>query len=714
MSPRRRHAKPSGEHRRLTDEEIARLVGQGSVADDWSALRVCDGFDPARIRRCTFRGQVCIGSLQTGRTWRGLSLPPGLTDATLEDCSLGNDVVIHRAALVSGCEIADEALLLDVGVVTGRGEGTFGYGGRGADSDGDDDDRPWIEVANENGGRRILAGPGMLPAGAALWARARDRSKVLRRLVAWTDDACSSMGRRSRIGRGAAVVSCRTLRGVNLGAGSVVVGADRLENVSLESVPDEPVEIGEGVSLVDVVVQAGGKVLSGVKARRVVLGRCATLKLGARVCDSFVGDNSTIACCEVISSLVFPAHEQHHNNSFLIATTIGGQSNIAAGATIGSNHNSRAPDGEIVAGRGFWPGLCVSLKHNSRFASYVLLAKGDYPASLDVPLPFALVANDVARDRLVVMPAFWWLYNMYALARNSWKFRARDARAPGGQHVEFDALAPDTVREILRAMDLLAGWTARAHHGTPEPGEGGGQDDPQRWVRLGRELLSGGRKEVDSLQVLARGVEDSSRKVVVLKPGRAFAAYRQMLLLYAMDELAGYFREHRKATVASMARALGAADAADAWVNLGGQLVSKADEDALRDRIESGKIDSWSAFAEALDDLWQEYPRRRRQHALSVLRAVVALDHGDGARLTADRLAEYFREAVEIYDHVAEQVEASRRKDFDGSFRQMTFGSEAEMGAVLGSPDDDAFIASVAGQAGRFRGEVDKLLRRLK
>jgi hypothetical protein len=34
-----------------------------------------------------------------------------------------------------------------------------------------------------------------------------------------------------------------------------------------------------------------------------------------------------------------------------------GQSNIAAGATIGSNHNSRGADGEIIMGRGFWPGL---------------------------------------------------------------------------------------------------------------------------------------------------------------------------------------------------------------------------------------------------------------------------------------------------------------------------------------------------------------------
>jgi hypothetical protein len=95
--------------------------------------------------------------------------------------------------------------------------------------------------------------------------------------------------------------------------------------------------------------------------------------------------------CEVLNSLIFPAHEQHHNNSFLCAATVMGQSNMAAGATIGSNHNSRGADGEIVAGRGFWPGLCVSLKHNSKFACFTIIAKSDFPAELNIPIPFSLV-----------------------------------------------------------------------------------------------------------------------------------------------------------------------------------------------------------------------------------------------------------------------------------------------------------------------------------
>mgnify|MGYP006196922875 CR=1 FL=1 len=60
-----------------------------------------------------------------------------------------------------------------------------------------------------------------------------------------------------------------------------------------------------------------------------------------------------------------------------------GQSNIAAGATLGSNHNSRGADGEVIMGRGFWPGLCVSIKHNSIFPSFTILNKSLTPTQGD-------------------------------------------------------------------------------------------------------------------------------------------------------------------------------------------------------------------------------------------------------------------------------------------------------------------------------------------
>ena len=39
-----------------------------------------------------------------------------------------------------------------------------------------------------------------------------------------------------------------------------------------------------------------------------------------------------------------------------------GQSNMAAGATIGTNHNSRSADGEIIAGTGVLAGTMCKLE----------------------------------------------------------------------------------------------------------------------------------------------------------------------------------------------------------------------------------------------------------------------------------------------------------------------------------------------------------------
>ena len=129
-------------------------------------------------------------------------------------------------------------------------------------------------------------------------------------------------------------------------------------------------QIGEGSELVNGIIGYGCRIFYGIKAVRFIMSDYSQLKYGARLINSFLGANATISCCEVLNSLIYPAHEQHHNNSFLCAALVMGQSNIAAGATLGSNHNSRGADGEVIMGRGFWPGLCVSIKHNSIFPSF--------------------------------------------------------------------------------------------------------------------------------------------------------------------------------------------------------------------------------------------------------------------------------------------------------------------------------------------------------
>ena len=103
------------------------------------------------------------------------------------------------------------------------------------------------------------------------------------------------------------------------------------------------------------------------------------------------------------------------------------------------------------------------------------------------------------------MPGYWWMYNMYALDRNSKKFAKRDKRIVKEQNIEFDNLAPDTAEEMLHGMDLLRGWMAASTDGT----------------------------------VYADGMEKGKRKTVVLKAAEGLKAYEEMLVFYAMKTLEG-------------------------------------------------------------------------------------------------------------------------------------------------------------------------------
>jgi len=436
---------------------------------------------------------------------------------------------------------------------------------------------------------------------------------------------------------------------------------------------------------------------------RFVMGNNAKLKYGARLIHSYLGDNSTVSCCEILNNLVFPAHEQHHNNSFLTAALILGQSNIAAGATLGSNHNSRANDGEILAGRGFWPGLCVTLKHSCRFASFVLLSKADYPAELDIPFPFALVSNDAARDELRVAPAWWWLHNMYALARNTWKFQSRDQRVTKTQHIEFDSLAPDTAEECFRALELLERAVGRAAVGGPDAAAPPA-DDVLR--AAGRELLMDEADRLAGLKVYGEGLENSRRKTLLLKPWAAYRAYRDMLHCYAMNTLLLYLQDRPQVTAAEMFRTL-RGPREQAWENLGGQLAPQSDVDALREEIRSGRLDDWEAVHRVYDRLWDDYPLARTRHALATLCDLHQIDQG-----TTEFWDHALDEAVRIQRFVCQEVYRSRKKDYDNRFRQITFRNAAEMRAVVGTAEGNSFVRQVRAETEKFVALVEEIRRR--
>ncbi|MEN8127537.1 MAG: DUF4954 family protein [Planctomycetota bacterium] len=690
--------------RKLTSNEVEKLVQNGNTSDNWDDIRVTDEFDPAQILNTQFFGLVRIGRLQNViLEHHDLRLPCGITDSLIAACDIGDDVAIHGVRYLAHYIIGDRCILANIDEMHTTDHAKFG---NGILKDGEPEAvRVWMDVMNETGARGVMPFDGMLPADAYLWAKYRDDAPLMDALKSITQNQFDSRhGYYGSIGDQCVIKNSRILKDVKVGDHCYIKGANKLKNLTIHSSEPEPTQIGEGVEIVNGIIGYGCHIFYGVKAVRFILGNNSALKYGARLINSFLGDNSTISCCEVLNNLIFPAHEQHHNNSFLIASVVMGQSNIAAGATIGSNHNSRANDNELRAGRGFWPGLCTSLKHPCRFASFVLLSKGDYPAELNVPLPFSLVNNNTAQDRLEIIPCYWWLYNMYALTRNSWKFQARDQRLNKTQHIEFNALAPDTVEEILNARFLIECWTAKAK--LRQTGQNAADKTDSELSALGRELFNITSPEaLKGLEVLGENMEKSKRRILIVKPFGGYHAYGQMLLYYAVQNLLAYMQFNTSANFDSMKNAL-QENARRQWVNLGGQLVPAEEVDRLRTDIGKEKLSTWEAIHDQYDQLWRAYPLEKQRHAFAVLR-----DYYDG-QLEKEQWIDALNRSITIQEYIQYQVYASRKKDYDNPHTQANYRDTQEMQAVLGTPDDNGFVKQIRNEIELFKQTVEEITRR--
>ncbi len=451
-------------YRQLTAYEIESLVHNRNTSDNWNNLLVSGVFNSELVKNCKFFGLVRIGELEPiCLEFSDMKYTVGLYNSTIISCDLGNNVVIDNVNYLAHYIIGNEVIIINVNELATTDYAKFG---NGILKDGESESvRIWMEICNENAGRSVIPFNGMQPGDAFLWSKYRDDALLLRRFREFTQkEFKKERGYHGKVGDRTVIKNSAIIKDVWIGEDAYIKGANKLKNLTINSGEYGKTQIGEGCELVNGIIGFGCRVFYGVKAVRFVMASHSQLKYGARLINSYLGNNATISCCEVLNSLIFPAHEQHHNNSFLCAALIMGQSNIPAGATLGSNHNSRAADGEIIAGRGFWPGLCVSLKHNSKFASFTILAKGDYSFELNIPVPFSLVSIDNAKDEFLIMPAYWFMYNFYALERNAWKYKDRDKRTEKIQCLEYNYLAPDTVNEMFDSLRLFESLVGKAFY----------------------------------------------------------------------------------------------------------------------------------------------------------------------------------------------------------------------------------------------------------
>ena len=698
--------------RHLTPAEISVLEDNLNTNTDgtWDNFYVDDskmGFDPTLIKSSQFSGFIVLGRLWPAKLkFHDLELNTSIFSSRLRNVITGNDNAIVNAAYLDNYRLGDRVIIFNVQEMSCTYHSKFG---NGIVKEGEDEKvRISIAIGNENEERSILPFESMIPADAYLWGKYRGDSLLLERLKKITQrDFYGDNKTYGTVGDDAVIKNTTLIKDAKIGSSCYIKGAFKLKNVTILSSPEEESQIGEGVEMVNGIMAEGSRVFYQAVAVRFIIGRNCQLKYGARLLNSVLGDNSTVSCCELLNNLIYPFHEQHHNSSFLIATTIQGQSNIAAGATVGSNHNSRSPDGEIFAGRGFWPGLCSDFKHSSRFASFVLASKGSYQHELDIQYPFCLLLpSEKPEGEVQIIPAWYFMYDMFAVARNSYKFKARDKRKTKIQQIETDPLAPDTVQDMIRAVDRLISLTAERIEEL--------DNEAFRKAKSHEEKLLAAKdflhKKYDTDFVLHDPICQKKYGAVIYKPGKAYKTYRRMIKYFAIKSLLEYAKEKgvKEITPEYVKNTLKKIPLYTKWINAGGQVLPQEKILELIDGIKSEKIDSWEEIHDFYNQNQASYSAWKARYSLFIIERMYSTDFENFSSAQIQNMNE---DAFTIIDEMYNSTFASREKDYTDYYRKMMYENEEEMKAVLGSIENNSFLLSFKKDTEEFKEELKNIFK---
>ena len=718
--------------RKLTPAEIYTLIQNRNISSDpdWQNVYVSDKageFDPALIIQSEFNGLIVLGVLRPATLkYHDLELRTGIYRSVLYNVTIGDDCVVHNVSYLSNYKIGNRVMLFNIQEMSCTSHSKFG---EGILKEGEDEEnRIWIGVGNENGNRSVLGFKDMIAADAYLWSRYREDSVLMQRFVELTE--AGNDKKNNTVGTvedDAVIKNCTLLKDAYIGSFAYIKGAFKLKNITVLSSEQEPSQIGEGVEMVNGIMGYGSHVFYQAVAVRFIIGRNCHLKYGARLLNSILGDNSTVSCCELLNNLIFPFHEQHHNSSFLIASTVMGQSNIASAATIGSNHNSRSPDGEMIAGRGFWPGLCSDFKYDSRFASFVLVAKGSYQYELNVTYPFSLVATDKNDESIHIIPAYWFMYNMFAIVRNKFKFAARDKRIVKVQHIETNPLAPDTIQEVVSAVsriieltqrylklpdDLIAKMTLY----NPNPqilkdfrARACAEHDGEALRQIAKDYL---HQNADSQFLLTDDRCQKKYGAVIYKSAQAYREYRKILKYFAVEALMDWGLVHQTEELCNDdIKKIEENTLYTKWLNVGGQVIPEERVFELFDLIKSGKIVTWQQVHEFYDQCQKNYIEDKARYALYILELLYSIPIKE---FTPEVYSDITKDVAVVSMHMLESSISSREKDFKDFFRSITFKNKEEKDAVLGTLEDNSFLKTLKATTDDFNAVLGKLFQNLR
>lgn len=400
----------------LSAAETLQMERQGCWCQDWTRVRVQEGFEPGPVRDATFEGDVLLARFSGTVMLPGhVSLSTGIRHAHLRDVVVGN-CCLHDVGLVARQVIHDAAAIFRVGSLVASGTSSFATG------------HP-VQVGLETGGRTVPLFPEMDLELAAWLAEhpepSPERAAFEEALAAHAEAVRHRSG---IVGEGSLILNTATVRNSWIGPHARIDGAQLVRDTAVLSSIDAPTMVRDGALVEHAVLQHGTHVRSHAIVRSALLCERSGASRHAKVTNAILGCNTEIQEGEVTSSLVGPLVGFHHQSLLIAAIWPEGRGNVGHGAALGSNHTGRSADQELRPGEGQFFGLCSIVKFPGNFedAPWTLVATGTQVPPGRFALPFSLIRGEAGEERPLASPGWMWLHNAWAIERSEAKLVARD------------------------------------------------------------------------------------------------------------------------------------------------------------------------------------------------------------------------------------------------------------------------------------------------
>jgi hypothetical protein len=269
--------------------------------------------------------------------------------------------------------------------------------------------------------------------------------------------------------------------------------------------------------------------------------------------------------------------------------------------------------------------------------------------------------------------------------------------------IETDPIAPDTMQEIMYAMDRIIRLTL-AHLQSTKDECLEGKTTPEEQFQAAKDYLHQNPEEEFTL---SDPICQKKYGAVIYKPVQAYKMYRKVVKYFATRTLMNFCQDLKQDMLTfDLVARIRKLPLFTEWENVGGQIMPSQKVQELFSLIKDGSINSWTAihqFYKICDCAYEQYKVRYALYLLEQLysRPIEEFDVDLYRNITDDV-------SLVAFDIFTASLK-SREKDYTDYYRNMVYRSDEEMDNVIGPLEDNSFLRQLRADTEEFTTKIREI-----